>query len=98
MNDNEKLILVYYVGVANINPGEINDFIEKIKNKLIPETFIGEIIIIPQYDTNTRVECINPKYVTDKELIQQYESLMKELNYKLHNDVKEFKNHEKKKN
>jgi len=98
MENKENLILVYYIGVGNMAQEDIENFIQKIKNRMIPETFKGEIIIIPQYDLNTRVECINPKYITDKELIQEHENLMKKLNYKLHNDVKELKNYEKEKN
>lgn len=97
MNDKENLILVYYIGVANMTPEEIERFVDEIKNRMIPETFKGEIIMIPQYDLNTRVECINPKYITDNELIQEHEHLMKELNYKLHNDVKELKKYGKEK-
>jgi len=97
MKNEEKLLLVYYVGVADIDPSQIEEYLNKLKNKIIPQTFHGEIIIIPQHDRSTRVECINPKYITDTELIQQHENLMKELNYKLHNDIKFLKKYENKK-
>ena len=35
----------------------------KISNKITPVTFKGEIILIPVQTLDTRVECINPKYI-----------------------------------
>jgi hypothetical protein len=33
---------------------------------------------------DTRIECINPKYITDEELVKEHTNLMKELNEALH--------------
>lgn len=88
----ENKILVYYVGVAAIQSEDIEDYINKLSKKIIPDTFNGEIIIIPTLTYDTKVECINPKYITDNELIKEHETLMKELNHKLYEQQKLLKN------
>ncbi len=91
MNKDVK-ILVYYIGTAMLSPEDIPDYISKVTSKIIPQTFNGEIIIIPTQTYDTRVECINPKYITDLELIKEHETLMKELNHKLYEQIKIKKN------
>ncbi len=88
----EYKILVFYIGIAEINHEDIQDYIQKVIKKISPDTFKGEIIVIPTHTYDTRVECINPKYITDDKLIQQHENLMKELNHNLYNQLKEIKN------
>ncbi len=90
----ESKILVFYIGIASINLDDVQEYIQKISKKITPETFNGEIIIIPTHTYDTKVECINPKYITDKELIQEHENLMKQLNYNLHEQLKITKNEE----
>lgn len=90
----ENKILVFYVGVAGINMADVEEYIKKISEKITPNTFNGEIIIIPTLTYDTKVECINPKYITDNELIKEHETLMKELNYKLYEQQKLLKNEE----
>ncbi len=76
-------ILVIYVGVAGIRSEDIPDYVNKISAKISPKTFEGEVILIPTHSSDTRVECINPKYITDIELINKHQNLMKELNSNL---------------
>lgn len=76
-------ILVIYVGVAGIRSEDIPDYVNNISEKITPRTFKGEIILIPIHSSDTRIECINPKYITDIELINKHENLMKELNSNL---------------
>jgi len=58
----EAKILVIYVGIAGIRSEDIDTFVHKVCNKIIPATFKGEIIIIPIQSPYTKVDCINPKY------------------------------------
>ena len=85
-------LLVIYVGVANIRSEDISDYIHKVAEKITPKTFKGEVIFIPTQSTETRVECIDPKYITDVELIKEHLELMKDLNEKLNNQINQINN------
>lgn len=93
-NNKDTLILVVYVGIANIRSADVSEFISKLSNKIIPSTIDAEVILIPTESTDTRIECINPKYITDAELIKQNSILMYELNYELKKQ-KEYLENEK---
>ena len=84
----EHKILVVYVGVAMIRTEDIDNYVHRVASKIIPTTFEGEIIIIPVQDINTKIECINPKYITEPELIQKHGELMKELEEALLEQIK----------
>jgi hypothetical protein len=91
----ETKILVIYVGVQGIRSEDIQGYIRKLSERIVPTTFEGEIIVIPVQSIDTRIECINPKYITDAELIQEHTEMMKklqeELQFQLEN-LKENKN------
>jgi len=91
----DKKILVIYVGVATIPIDEIENFVNLLKGKIVPTTFEGEIIFIPTQDSNTRIECINPKYITDVELINEHEKKIKEINIELDKQLKILKDNDK---
>ena len=90
----EKKILVIYVGVAGLSSDEVYEYTHEVADKVIPSTFYGEIIVIPVLTNETRIDCINPKYITDKELIKNNTELMKKLNNELKNQSKLLKNDE----
>jgi hypothetical protein len=75
----EEKIFVIYVGIAGIRSIDIPDYIKNISNKITPTTFKGEIIIIPTHSLDTKIECINPEYITDVELIKEHTEMMKIL-------------------
>jgi hypothetical protein len=83
----ENKILVIYVGVAGVRSEDINDFVHKVTDKIIPTTFFGEIIIMPTQSYDTKIECINPKYITNKNLINEHTEMMKKLNEELQNQL-----------
>jgi hypothetical protein len=87
----EHKILVVYVGIVGIRSEDIDTFVHKVVSKIVPTTFEGEIIIIPTQLLDTRIECINPKYITEPELIQEHTKLMKELQDALHEQLKIIK-------
>jgi hypothetical protein len=87
----EKKILVFYIGVAGIRSEDLQDFIQKVSQRITPSTFEGEIIMIPTQSTDTRVECVNPLYITDKELIKKHTDLMQELQLELKHQVAQLK-------
>ncbi len=87
----EKKILVVYVGVAGIRGEDIEYFVHKIVSKITPTTFEGEIIVIPIQSLDTRIECINPKYITEENLVKEHTELMKELNDELRHQAEQLK-------
>lgn len=84
----ETKILVLYVGVSLIRSADIPTYVNKVANEIIPKTFKGETIVIPTQQYDTRIECINPQYVSEEELIVKHTQLMKEL----HKNIEHFRN------
>lgn len=80
------------MGVAGIRSEDIDSFVHKIVAKVIPSTFEGEIIVMPTQSPDTRIECINPKYITDEELIAEHTKLMNELQFELQNQLNTLRN------
>jgi hypothetical protein len=87
----EKKILVFYIGVAGIRSEDLQDFVYKVSSRITPSTFEGEIIMIPTQGSETRVECVNPVYITDEELIKKHTDLMQELQLELRHQVTQLK-------
>lgn len=87
----ENKILVIYVGVAGIRSPDIEEFVMKISSKITPTKFEGEIILLPTNSPDTRIECINPKYITDTELIAEHTEMMKKLQEELQHQLSELK-------
>jgi len=76
-------ILVMYIGVAGIRSEDIPDYVNKIVKKIMPQTFEGEIITIPTQSPNTTIECINPVYITDADLIKKHTEMINKLQIEL---------------
>jgi len=80
-------IIVIYVGCINPETDELFEdvakHVEDVASLITPKTFDGEIIVLPTYEYNTRIECINPKYIIDKDLVANHTKLMKELRSKI---------------
>lgn len=88
----ETKILVLYIGVAGIRSEDISDYTHKVAMKTIPDTFQGEVIILPVQSLDCRIECINPKYITDAMLINEHTEMMKKLQEELQNQMEQIKN------
>jgi hypothetical protein len=90
--DCDKLILVYYIDVRTINYDDVGSYIKQIMEKVtIKMPIIGEIIAIPIYG-ETRIECINPKYITEKELIREHRLKLDKLHEMLDNYIMQKEN------
>jgi hypothetical protein len=85
-------ILVIYVGVAGIRSEDIPAFVKRITEKISPKSIEAEIIVIPVQKQDTRIECINPIYITNEKLIEQHEELIKKLNEELQYQAELLKN------
>lgn len=78
----DKIILVYYLDIRYVNDNDISAFLAEFSNEIkdIDESVYQ--IIIPVRETS-RVECINPRLVTDdenkkiEELIEKYNEYIK---------------------
>lgn len=85
----DKLILVLYVDVGNLDDSKINEHVRYVAGSLFTEEVIKKTeattFVIPVREGGTRVECINPKYVVDLDLYeshhQKLESINKNLDY-----------------
>ena len=87
----ENKILVMYVGVQGIRMEDIEHFIKSVTKKITPETIKGEFIVIPTQSPDTRIECINPKYITETELIKEHTEMMKKLKQELQYQMEQLK-------
>lgn len=87
----ENKILVIYVGVQGVRMEDIRYFVESITKRISPETIKGEVIVIPTQSPDTRIECINPKYITDAELIKEHTEMMEKLKLNLQNQMEQIK-------
>ena len=86
----EEKLLVIYIGVAGIRSIDIEDYVKKITKKITPISFKGEIIIIPAQNVDTRIECINPKYITDDILIKEHTEMLNKLKINLDNQIEQL--------
>ena len=78
-NYTHKLILVYYIDVRHLNDEEVPYFMKRVmKNIRLESSDIGEIIALPVKNAS-KVECINPKYITEPELIREHRLKIDEL-------------------
>jgi hypothetical protein len=78
----EAKILVIYIGIGGIRSEDIDTYMKKVTKKITPTTFEGEIIVLPTQllvAPDTRIECINPIYITDVELVKQHTIMIKKL-------------------
>jgi len=87
----EKLIIVIYVGVQGLRSEDIEDFIHKLSTRIVPSSIEGEFIMIPTQSPDTRIECINPKYITDADLVNEHTEMIKKLNEHLRNQLEQLK-------
>lgn len=94
----ERRLFVIYVGIGNINNEEDQQLIlQKAYNAIydIIGSHNADAIFIPVRDNNTRIECLNPQYITEDELIRKHRLLMDELHEHLDSHLLEILNKNK---
>ena len=82
----EVKILVIYIGIGGVRSEDVDTYMKKVTEKITPTTFEGEIIILPTQllvAPDTRIECINPIYITERELITEHTEIMNKLQKEL---------------
>lgn len=90
--NNQTLILVYYISINNIREDNIENYINRVIEKVSASSISEntETLFIPVYG-ETRIDCINPKYITDGDLIKKHERLMSELHENINHHIKNSK-------
>jgi hypothetical protein len=67
----EKIILIHYINVGNIDGNDVSEMMENIVNKFSPKEEDNIISYwIPVREGDTRVECINPKLVSEEDFTE----------------------------
>lgn len=92
----DNLILVYYIGTAMIPQDKVEEYLKLIIDRVKSDSkIVGEMIVIPTTQADTRIECINPKYITEPELIREHRLKMDELHEHLNHHINELKEYKK---
>jgi len=81
-----KLTLVFYIDVRLIETEDIPKFMHGIAEQMDSDSVTKDVLYIPIYG-ESRVECINPVYITNEDLIRKHERLMAELHEHLNNQL-----------
>ena len=82
----EKIILVHYINVGNINSNDVAEIMKDIVNKFSLKEEDNIISYwIPVREGDTRVECINPKLVSEEDFAEAKRVL--DRNQKIVNDI-----------
>ena len=84
MKDKDKIFLIYYVNVRNIDEVYILQYLEEIAKVFIFDETVFRIII-PTRDLPTKIECINPVLCNE----EQYEKV-NELIKNMELGIKDF--------
>jgi hypothetical protein len=61
----DKLVLVYYVNIGNIDDSDVEPYLNRVKDMLTDTNMVQ--YFIPVRDQETKIECINPKLVNEEE-------------------------------
>ena len=91
IENKDKLILVYYISITHVDIDAVEEFMNRVMKKISANSVSEdtEIIAIPIYG-ETKIDCINPKYITDSDLIKKHERTMSELHEKLKNQIEDI--------
>ena len=67
----EKIILIHYINVGNIDDNDVSEMMKNVVNKFSPKEEDNIISYwIPVREGETRVECINPKLVSQEDFTE----------------------------
>lgn len=92
IKDKDKLFIVFYVNVSKISPSSINSVLKHISESMKYDDTINRIII-PIFNGETKVECINPKLLNEdqyKKVKDQLFEIENKFNSFINSDLKEM--------
>jgi hypothetical protein len=86
----EKIILVHYINVGNIDGNDVSKIMEDVVKNFSPKEEDNIISYwIPVREGDTRVECINPKLVSQEDFTEAKRVL--DRNQEIVNDIIKWK-------
>jgi hypothetical protein len=86
----EKIILVHYINIGNIDGNDVSKIMEDVVKKFSPKEEDNIISYwIPVREGETRVECINPKLVSQEDFTEAKRVL--DRNQEIVNDIIKWK-------
>ena len=92
MLDKDKIISVRYIDVSKIGNSYTLEYLNNFNKSLIFDESVVKLII-PNYE-ETRIECINPKRISDEEyikvseLVENAQNMLSEFLNNIKNDGK----------
>jgi hypothetical protein len=87
----EKIILIHYINVGNIDGNNVSEMMEDVVNKFSLKEEDNIISYwIPVREGETRVECINPKLVSEEDFTEAKRVL--DRNQEIVNNIINWKN------
>lgn len=89
----DKKIFVVYIGIGSSNDEtEIGTIIKEAYKNIVPifNDQNAEVIFIPTRTIDSKIECINPQYITDEDLIRKNRLLIDQLHESLDSYLNDF--------
>lgn len=92
----KKEVYVFYISVDGLDMDDWSQHVGKISDYVMEQNpTVGKGSIFIPVMGESKVECINPVYIKDEELIKKNERLMSELNEHLVNQLHQYENNKK---
>lgn len=84
----DKIILVLYVDVADLDDKDVGEYVTRVGKALFPEDVKqkldgGLTFVIPRRGGGTCIEVINPKFVIDQNVYNEFRTKLEILNTNL---------------
>jgi hypothetical protein len=88
--NNEKIILIHYINVGNIDGNDVSEMMKNVATNCSPKEEDNIISYwIPVREGETKVECINPKLVSEEDFTEAKRVL--DRNQKIVNNIINWK-------
>lgn len=92
----DKLILVLYIDVNGLEDREAAGLVREVGNKLFTEEVIEKTnattFVIPVSGGGTRLECINPKFIVDADVLREHRIKLDILNENFNHFISQIEN------
>ena len=85
-------IYVIYIDIRNIDGNLVDEYSKNVATEFKDSFNNGGTLLVIPYFNDTKIECINPKYITNENLIKEHEELMKKLTKNITIIIKETLN------
>jgi len=90
-----KLILVFYINIGGLSISNAASYVQKVQQQFESQNFTDLVqYFIPVRDAETRIECLNPQFITNKKIIDDFQKTLKRVDENFKKITKNF-NHKK---